>query len=55
MVVVSGALAIQLLDDVPTAAHEARRLLDPSILTPSVVNVRLHDEPAHAPKLKGYM
>ena len=45
MVVVSGALAIQILNDVSAAAHKARRLLDKSLFSTLVIDVRLHEEP----------
>ena len=47
MIVVSGALAIQLLDDVSAAAHKARRLLDQPLFPTLVIDVRLHEKPAH--------
>ena len=42
-----SAFAIQLLDNVSAAAHKARGLLDQSFLSTLVVDVRLHEEPAH--------
>ena len=47
MIVVTCTLAIQLLNDVSAAAHEARRLLHQSLLTTFVVDVCLHREPTH--------
>ena len=47
MIVISGALATQLLSDVSTAAHKARWLLDQSLLATPLVDVRLREESAH--------
>ena len=47
MLVITGAFAIQFLDDVSAAAHKARRLLHQSFLSTLVLNVCLHQEPAH--------
>ena len=47
IIVVSGTLAIQLLDDVSAAAHRARKLLDQSLFSTLVIDVRLHETPAH--------
>ena len=44
---ITGAFAIEFLDDVSAAAHKARRLLHQSFLTAFVLNVGLHQEPAH--------
>ena len=44
---ISGAFAIQFLNDLSTAAHKARRLLDQSLFTASMINVSLHEESAH--------
>ncbi len=48
MIVVSGALAIQLVDDVSAATHKACRLLDQSLFSTLVINVRLHKKTTHA-------
>ena len=47
MIVVSGALAIQLLDDVLAAAHKACTLLAQSLFSTIVINMRLQQKPAH--------
>ena len=46
MIVVTCALAIQLLNDV-LATDKARRLLHQSLFTTLVVDVCLHEEPTH--------
>ena len=44
---ITGAFAIEFLDDVSAATHKARRLFHQSFLTALVLDVGLHQEPAH--------